>query len=153
MKEWKSVDDVLDFAIAAEIAAQEFYAKLAEEAEKPWMRDVFLGFAAEEKGHQIKLEGVKSGKRALFSSESVMDLKIGDYIPKVQLKEGEELSYPDALVVAMHAEKAAFKLYSDMADKLENEELKEVFRGLALEEAKHKLRFEVEYDEAVLLEN
>ena len=63
------------------------------------------------------------------------------------------MTYEEALILAMKKEKAAFKLYSALAEKAPNEGLKNVFLGLAMEESKHKLRFEVEYDEFVLREN
>jgi rubrerythrin len=53
----------------------------------------------------------------------------------------------------MKRERAAFNLYSDMAEKVQDSELKTVFVGLAKEEAKHKLFFESEYDERVLRDN
>ena len=65
----------------------------------------------------------------------------------------KNISYQDALIVAMKRERAAFKLYSDLAEKVSEEELRQVFLGLAKEEAKHKLFFESEYDERVLGDN
>jgi rubrerythrin len=53
----------------------------------------------------------------------------------------------------MKAEKAAYTLYNSLAEATDNGELKKLFLMLAQEEAKHKLRFEVEYDEVVLAEN
>jgi rubrerythrin len=53
----------------------------------------------------------------------------------------------------MNKEKAAFKLYSDLAKIAPNNEIREIFLSLAQEEAKHKLRFEIEYDDYVLKEN
>ena len=53
----------------------------------------------------------------------------------------------------MKNEKAAFRLYLDLANKVSNLEQKSLFLSLANEEAKHKLRFEIEYDEIVLKEN
>jgi len=50
-------------------------------------------------------------------------------------------------------ERAAFELYSDMAEKVPDANLKQVFVGLAKEEAKHKLFFETEYEERVLMHN
>jgi rubrerythrin len=50
-------------------------------------------------------------------------------------------------------ERAAFKLYKDMAEKVQDTNLKPVFVGLAKEEAKHKLFFETEYEEHVLMHN
>jgi rubrerythrin len=53
----------------------------------------------------------------------------------------------------MKNEKAAFKLYSDLAASAPNDALKSAFLAMAQEEAKHKLRFEVLYDDQVLVEN
>jgi rubrerythrin len=80
-----------------------------------------------------------------------MDLKIADYLVDVELK--PDMGYQEVLVFAMKAEKAAFKLYSDLAASADDEELRRTFLALAQEEAKHKLRFEVEYDDDVLRED
>jgi rubrerythrin len=53
----------------------------------------------------------------------------------------------------MKREKAAYRLYLDLAAVAEAEELTETFLWLAQEEAKHKLRFEIEYDDQVLKDN
>lgn len=151
MKEWKSVDDILDFAIGEEEAAARFYTDLAATMARPWMTKVFESFAQEEMGHKAKLVAIKQGKTLSASKESVQDLKIGDYLTDVE--PGPGLSYQEALVVAMKKEKAAFKLYSDLAASTANAELQEIFASLAQEEAKHKLRFELEYDDYILTEN
>ena len=147
----KTVDGVLDFAIQKEQDAVDFYTTLAGKMEFEHIKSVFLGFATEEKGHKAKLQAVKAGKQMASADKEVQDLKIGDSLVEVELN--TELSYQDALIVAMKAEKAAFKLYNDLASIADNASLKEVFLDLAQEEAKHKLRFEIEYDEHVLTEN
>jgi len=53
----------------------------------------------------------------------------------------------------MKKEKAAFKLYTDLAAAVSSADLKNTFLSLAQEEAKHKLRFEVEYDNEIMGEN
>ena len=53
----------------------------------------------------------------------------------------------------MKKEKAAFKLYTDLSEKAGDESLRSFFLALAQEEAKHKLSFELEYDDYVLTEN
>ena len=115
------------------------------------MKEVFLGFAKEEQGHKAKLMAVKTGKKMLSSEKRVLDLKIGDSL--VEIEPSGDLSYQDALIVAMKSEKAAFRLYSDLAGATDDANLREMFLSLAQEEAKHKLRFEVEYDDYVLTEN
>jgi rubrerythrin len=47
----------------------------------------------------------------------------------------------------MKKEKAAFRLYMDLSDRASDLSMKELFMALAVEESKHKLRFEVEYVE------
>jgi rubrerythrin len=53
----------------------------------------------------------------------------------------------------MKAEKNAFRLYSELVAATTDANLKAILVGLANEEAIHKLRFEVEYDDHFLTEN
>jgi rubrerythrin len=149
--EFDSVDAALDFAIENEQGASDFYTELASKMEKPHMQKIFEGFAAEERGHKAKLESVKAGQKAKLSKAKVLDLKIGDYL--VEEKPSATMDYQSALILAMKQEKAAFRLYSDLAASADDAEIRELFLGLAQEEAKHKLHFEVEYDEDFLREN
>jgi rubrerythrin len=154
MEAFGSINEILDFAIAREEEAAAFYTDLASKMERPWMRQVFEDFAGEEKGHKKKLLAVKEGKTLLFADKKVMDLKIGDYLVDVDSDQApEELDYQQALILAMKKEKAAFKLYSDLAGSTDDENVRNLMLGLAQEEAKHKLRFEIEYDEQFLSEN
>jgi rubrerythrin len=148
--ELDTVDKILDFAIGQEENAARVYTDLAGRMEHQHMKDIFLGFAEEEKGHKEKLLTVKAGKQMVSCAERVMDLKIGDYLQDVGLS--SNLSFQDALIVAMKAEKAAFRLYQDLASATDDMKLKSVLLGLAQEEAKHKLRFELEYDDVFLKE-
>jgi rubrerythrin len=114
------------------------------------MRVVFEEFAREESGHKVRLESIKQGG-AFCSAGKIIDLKIADYTVDVEV--GPDMNYQDAIVLAMQREKAAFKLYSDLAWLADDPELKDMFILLAQEEARHKLRFEIEFDEVVLKEN
>jgi len=152
MKTFETADEVIDFAIAGEEESCEFYTGLAERMKKQEMEQVFLQFAQEEQAHKAKLQEVKKGNIELSpSSQKITDLKIGDYL--VDVKPSPDMDYQKALILAMKKEKAAFRLYNDLADTVSDEKLKEVFKGLAQEEAKHKLRFEIEYDDDILEEN
>ena len=154
MHEFSSVNDILDFAISEEEAAVQFYSDLAGKMEREWMKKVFEGFAQEEQGHKEKLLSVKAGEIPLLSQDAVLDLKIAEYVVDVEADEqGQEIDYQQALIVAMKKEKSAFKLYSDLAEKTDQEKYRNLFMALAQEEAKHKLRFEIEYDEQFLTEN
>lgn len=146
-----TVEEILDFAIDREQQAADFYSNLAERVNSAWMKEMLLGFSKEEMRHKGKLKSVKLGDKLLNADQHVQDLKIGDYI--VDVEPAEDISLQDALIVAMKREKAAYRLYSDMAANTDDPELKSLFFGLAQEEAKHKLYFEVQYDEQILRDN
>ena len=59
----------------------------------------------------------------------------------------EDMSYADLLRLAMKREEKALKLYNELLEKAEKEELKNVFKMLCQEEAKHKLALETMYDD------
>ncbi len=65
----------------------------------------------------------------------------------------DEMTYQDALLIAIKKEKAAFKLYTDLAKSSDDENVKHLFESLAQEEAKHKLRLETIYDDFSYPEN
>ena len=145
------IDEILNFAIDREEEAAAFYTELAGKAKQKHMADLLLSFAAEERGHKAKLLAVKGGKRLAPKPGKVMDLQIADYT--VDVKPSANMRYEDVLIVAMKNEKAAFRLYTDLAATADDPETQQTFLALAQEEAKHKLRFELEYDERVLAEN
>ncbi len=151
MTSWKSADDVLDFAIEREQESVDFYTELASGAARVHMREVFEGFAREESGHKARLIAVKEGKIVAPPAQKIADLKVSDYL--VAEEPTAETEYQDALILAMKKEKAAFRLYSDLAAIADDEATRNVFATLAQEEAKHKLRFEIEYDDTILTEN
>ena len=151
MKEIKTMEEILNFAINAEQEAVDFYNGLAVRAKNEQMKKVFTDFAMEEMKHKSRLLGIRESGTFRMTDEKVQDLKIADYLDNV--KATPEMTYQDALIVAMKKEKNAFRLYLFLSESTEDPAMKELFLSLAQEEAKHKLRFEVEYDEFILREN
>ncbi len=152
MKNFNSTDEILDFAINAEQEAINFYSNLYNRTSNANMKAAYKEFILEEKSHRDKLTKLKEeGSLSGIELKKVTDLKISDYM--VEQKVYDDMDYHESLIVAMHREKAAYKLYTDLAEIADNEELKKLFKFLALEEAKHKLKFEVEYDDNVMQEN
>ena len=151
MSEWTNIDDILDFAIGNEEQAAAFYEDLATRVENVNLQNLFRSFAKEEEGHRARLLKIKSGEKAMASFKEIPDMKMADYL--VEAESEEHMDYQGALILAMKREKAAFKLYTDLANSAGDADLKRTFAGLAQEEAKHKLRFELEYDQHVLREN
>ena len=151
MSNFGSVDEALDFAIEKEQDAHDFYTDLASGMEKKWMAEIFMDFAKEEAGHKQKLISVKAGGKMAPAREKVADLKIAEYLADVEPETAND--YQSALILAMKSEKAAFRLYTDLAASTDDAEIKDMFLALAQEEAKHKLRIEIEYDDTILAEN
>jgi len=148
---FKSIDEILEFAIKSEENANRFYSGWAKKMEKTPLKKVFEELAEDEKGHKEFLLGIKKGEILAPSEEEITDLKISDYM--LDVKASVDMDYQDALTVAMHREKMAFKLYTNLVGMTENEDMKSTFKMLAQEEAKHKLRLELIYDEDIMKEN
>ncbi|HRZ42214.1 MAG TPA: ferritin family protein [Bacteroidales bacterium] len=151
MKEFNSVNDILEFAMNEEQQAVEFYTRLAGQSKTGDMRVIFETFANEEIAHKARLIKIRDEGTYDTPLEKIADMKIADYTVSVAIT--PDMSYHDALVVAMKKEKAAFKLYMALADRAPDPAMRNIFLSLAQEESKHKLRFEIEYDEYVLREN
>lgn len=146
--ELTTIEKILDYAISNEEKAAKLYYELAENVKRPGMREAFLHFAKEEEGHKARLLKIKQGEIPAVIEEKVADLGITETMAEPAT--AANMTYQEALLFAMKAEKAAFVLYTKLAEATSDAGLQRVFRGLAQEEAKHKLRFEIEYDDHVL---
>jgi rubrerythrin len=150
--QFKSADEIMDFAIKSEENAHRFYLDWANKIEDKALKKVFLELAGEEAKHKAYFQDLKKKKAIKVpSGGKVADLKISDYI--VEPAAANDMDYQDALTLAMQREKEAFKLYTGLAEISEGEDMKRTFVALAEEEAKHKLRLEIMYDEEILVEN
>jgi rubrerythrin len=144
MAEFESDDQILDLAIAREEDANQFYLALASRVQSPEMRKVFEELAGEELEHKAKLEleVMKTGRVVT----AMQDVDIGIERAVGFNKADLDMDYKDVLIIAMQKEESAFKLYVDLAGRVTNEDSKETLLALAQEEVKHKLRFEMEYE-------
>ncbi len=147
-----TVDKILDFAIKQEESAAQLYRELSKRVMNENMKQAFLQFAKEEDGHKAKLLNIKSSPAIPEVAEArIVDLKIADHLVDAVIS--PDMSYGEALVLLMKAEKNAYQLYTKLASTTEDPDLKKLLLVLAQEEANHKLRFEIEYDEEFLKEN
>ena len=144
----REFQEVLEFAIEKEEEAAAFYQEASRKAEKSHMREAFQRMAKEEQKHKELLTNLDVGKVADKKIEKVPDLKISDYL--VDVEYSPDMGYQDVLILAMTREKKAFQLYTNIADRTDDPDMKKLFQVLAQEEAKHKLRLETEYDEHVM---
>jgi rubrerythrin len=145
--DFKSIDEIISFAIDREKEAVEFYTDLAKEATMPSLKETFERFAQEEVKHVDLLTDMGANKEKIESYEikKIPDLKISDYMVEIDYKQG--MPMPDILKLAMKREENAVKLYTMMADQTEKEDVKKVFNILVQEESKHKFALESLYDD------
>ncbi len=148
MEEFESDEEILEFAIGREVSANQFYVDLADQMDNPTMRLLFENFAKEELRHKaaLELEVIKRGK-VVAAPQDTADLDQTDIM--VAIDPETNIDYKNALLLAINKETKSFRLYVDLAAMVKDKESREVLLSLAEEEAKHKARFEIEYDMAV----
>jgi rubrerythrin len=144
MARLRTVRDVLEFAIAREMESYQFYMDLAQLPVQAEVQDMIHRLAGEELVHRIHLEALQAGEVAFARDEEVGHLNIEETLADVT--PGPGMSYADLLVIAMKKEQAAVRLYANLASIATDRVQRAVLKKMAQEEARHKLRLEVEYD-------
>jgi len=141
-----SFEEVVTYAIEKEKEAAAFYDEISSQEKYSGAKEMFAGFANEERKHQKMLEGMSSDKKniAEYKLEWIPDLKRSNYLVDAEYEKG--MHYKDILRIAMKREEKALKFYNDVARDKKNEEYSKIFKILAQEEAKHKLGLEKLYD-------
>ena len=144
---FKSFEELIQFAIEKENEAVDFYENASAQESYSGGKEAFLGFAKEEKKHKALLEGFLKGDKNLgdYRFKWVPDMKRSDYMVDLKYKKG--MAYPEMLRLAMKREEKALQLYNDLASKSEKSDLVKVFKMLSQEEATHKLKLETIYDD------
>jgi len=140
----------LDILVQREEHAYNFYTALAKMVDTEAMRQTLIGFAEEELKHKEKLIGMK-GRKGAPPVGKILDLKISDEVDSVTPR--PNMTYKEALIIAIKKEQSAYRLYSELASITVDEKLRNTLLTLAQEEANHKLRFELAYDKVIQQEN
>jgi rubrerythrin len=147
----RSFQEVVEFAIDREREAQAVYLAAAEEFKGTAMRDALLEMAEQERRHEDKLRTLDVARFLEAGRLVVPSLDIAEYVVPGDFHAG--MTYPDLLTYAMLREKAAYRLYTDLAKVAPDDDARAMFKALAQEEARHKLALEIEYDTNVFQEN
>ncbi len=156
MEQFNSIVEILDYAIDQEQQAQTFYQSMADKMTNQAQKKMFEELVAQEKSHESRLKAVKADRVLLPEPTKVTDLKIVDYsvdVTEEEIAQSEKPEVQKAYLLAMKKEKAACKMYTDLAETSDIPPFTELFQSLATEEAKHKLKLETEYDDHYLKEN
>ena len=145
MPNFDSEDEIMEFAIARELEANQFYLAVAQRVENPQIRKVFEELAEEELEHKAKLElEVMKKGNAIDTTQQPPPLNVSDYV--ISDTPLLDMDYKDMLMLAIEKEEAAFRLYISLLTQTDNEGVRETLLSLAQQEVKHKMRFETEYD-------
>ncbi|PKQ62033.1 hypothetical protein BZG02_13925 [Labilibaculum filiforme] len=151
MKIFRTFEEIIDYAIDEEMDEIEFYSEVANRMDSKNVKRLFRNIALEKTARMLRLEKMKDAKPELNMNQ-VQDMKITNSLENIDHSKND-LNYQDALILAMKKEKAKFKFYLNMADSALNKECKETFLALANDEARQRLKFEIEYEEHILVEN
>lgn len=151
MKVFINFKEIIDFAIESEMGEIQFYSELAETMERKNVKHLFRSIALEKTARVFQLENMKE-IGVLLDVESVQDLKIAGTFSEIDYTK-TNLSYQEALIIAMNKEKEKFILYQELANCTTDTKCKQTFLSLANQEARQKLKLEIEYDEFILYDN
>jgi rubrerythrin len=121
---------------------------MIEIAETPGLKELLAELQNEERNHKKLLQGLTEEKTESLKVEDVIDLKISDYL--VEEPPSAEMNFQDLLILAAKKEQKAVDLYSSLAEKAKEEEIKKLFEFLVMQEKSHKLKLEKEYETRVL---
>lgn len=141
----RSLADVVQFAVSREERARDFYANCEAAAERKGLKRFFREMAEEEERHRRMLVDLprKNLESAILEREE--DLHESDFMVDVAFS--PEMTYQQALVMAMKKEEKAYRFYMTWKDRCGREEVGRVFRFLAGEEKKHKESLEAAYED------
>lgn len=142
MVEFHTFEDVLDFAILQEKAAQEFYTKLSGEVLDADVQLFYRTLAEEERVHEKKLRALKRYEYDL--NEPDIDLlKESGYLDAMPV--APDISLAEAVRYAIKKERSARMLYHTLSQVCQRKELTDLFEELAEEEQGHADYFQTEY--------
>ena len=142
MVEYHTFEDVLDFAILQEKAAQQFYSKLSSEVLDPDVQLFYRTLAKEEHLHELKLRELKRFGYELIEPD-IETLRESGYLDAMPVS--PEITFVEAIRYAIKKERSARMLYRTLGQMCDRGELAQLFEELAEEEGSHADYFQTEY--------
>lgn len=142
MMEFHTFEDVLDFAILQEKAAQQFYTKLSDEVLNPDVLLFYKTLIQEERLHEKKLRELKRYEFALVEPD-IAALRESGYLDALPIS--PEVTLEEAVRYAIKKEKSAQMLYRTLGQMCECKELADLFNELAEQEKSHADYFRAKY--------
>lgn len=142
---------VIDFAIEREQEAVDFYLKLQDHAKFSAQKQMMKDFENMERGHIAILENVRKKGTSILDDSKPKTMNVSNYV--VTNYDEDDLSFENIILIAIKREEKAYKLYKDIANAFDDDEVKKIFNHLAAQEIEHKTHFADLYDNEVLKDN
>lgn len=143
--ETKTLESLINVAIAREEAAYAFYKELQEKIDDKEVYETLEFLAGEEQKHREFLVGYKEGRLgadALQMSDAV-DYKIAEHLEAPD--PDADMESKDVYLVAANRELQSHNFYKALADIHPDGEAREVLLKMASQELKHKEKVEYLY--------
>jgi rubrerythrin len=137
------IQDIIDYAIEREKESYNFYKSSAERVDDKSLKSIFEELAAEEVSHKDFLEDFLKSGATEINIRDFDDYNVSATVEKPTFT--EEMSFTDAVALAMKKEEEAMELYQKLAASTENPDKKELFLNLAKMEQLHKAKLEELY--------
>lgn len=134
---FKSMEEILEFAIKEESDAGVFYGEQAKKTTNIELKMVWEQLAHDEIRHKAILSGLlekleKGDESITFASKDV-----SNYVP-VDIPNKAYSDMEKAIIAAINNENDAYFMYKHLSEKVSNSVQKNVLQTLAIEELKHR---------------
>jgi rubrerythrin len=130
-------------AIAAEIAARDFYLWAARQMKDPGVAEIFRQLSGEENEHRATLETLRFNPVARVEFARAPDYGVAEQEPEPEFS--PDMSPKEALQLAMKKEEHAAATYRAFAEACQDTEISRTYLELAEMERGHKSRLEELY--------
>lgn len=147
----KTIKEIIDFAIAREIEAAEFYDNLSKKVSSRTNRQLLEDFVQMEYGHAAALRIINQESIDDFSPIDHSAPAITEFLSSSEVS--EDISHQEIVTLAMKREDSSFKLYTELSKIAKTESLTKLLLKLADEEMKHKKLLEHLYEDEFYKEN
>ena len=144
----EKLDEIIEYAIEKERAANALYLEAAGRAKQPSSRRMLTEMAESELAHAEALEALDPSKLPPMPAAPGEDLRIAEFLKDVDL--GPDADFQTVLIYAMKREENSRDFYQTMADGQDDPKIKQLFALLSEQELGHKRALEKVYDDEIL---
>ncbi|MDY0101379.1 MAG: hypothetical protein RBS07_00475 [Lentimicrobium sp.] len=149
MKTLNSKDDALHFAMHNAQECANIFNRLALNARSQKLKKAFSNYAREEFSNMVNLSRLRQTPTDDLPEDMFTGIEINGYLNGYHPE--EDLKYFEILEAAMRKIHLGLRLYLDMASRASDQEIRELFKSMAVKENAHKLLVETEYNDSLLL--